>query len=89
MNADLLLNYLNANYPDLITSDPAEWAIKALQDVEISAGTYCADWEAEEELADKLGRLLAMVLSKLPNGDPLEPEMIEAMNAWRARRGAE
>lgn len=88
MNADKLLEFLNKNYPKLIDSDLSTWAIEALMEVDEQAGTYCADWEQEQELSDKLAAALNNIVTKWEplSGTETHDDAINALASWKEAR---
>lgn len=88
MDADKLLEFLNKNYPALIHSDLASWAIEALIETDEQAGSYCADWEKEQELSDQLAAALNRVVSKWEplSGTETHDDATKALAAWKEAR---
>ena len=88
MDADKLLEFLNKNYPSLIHSDLSVWAIEALMEVDEQAGAYCADWEKECKLSDKLASALKGIVSKWEpfSGTETHDEAVEALALWKEAR---
>jgi hypothetical protein len=88
MDADLLLGYLNKNYPQHITSDLAIWSINSLEEMDVTAGQYCADWELEKELSDELAAALDDLLKKMDgfSGGTSYEEASIVLKKWKELR---
>jgi len=88
MDADKLLEFLNKNYPSLIQSDLSTWAIDALIETDEQAGSYCADWEKEQELSDQLAAALNGIVTKWEplSGTETHDEAMKALASWKEAR---